>query len=405
MNKPSPANAAILDTVVLTQDSATAVTPRLPWSVAMAFAKPAYSKAQINRAGEILKSVEVASEDDLDFARAVLTNWRACHAYPINTFQATLRDKLERIDDDAIVAQRLKRASSIVVKLQRFDGMQLARMQDIGGLRAVVSTVGNLKRLEDAYRTAKFKHGLISSKDYVSEPKQDGYRSIHLIYRYENEKAIDYNGLSLELQLRTLLQHAWSTAVETMGTFLGQALKSGQGEDRWRSFFAKASAGFAATEGTSTGPQFSAMTKREIFLDVAEAEQKLGVLHMLTGMALAANQIAKRGSSGGAYHLIILNSDSRTVQLRAFSKDNLEAAAKAYSNIEESIRDNPRIDAVLVRAGNVIALKKAYPNYFLDTEAFSAHITRIIASAKRSMRHPAGKKARTAKRTGQKRLF
>lgn len=362
------------------------------------FVKPEYSKSQINRAGEILKSPSVINGDDHDFATAVLSNWRACHTYPINTFQMTLRHKLERIDDHVIVAQRLKRASSIILKLQRFEGMQLARMQDIGGLRAVVSTVEDLRELEAAYRSAKFKHKLISSKDYVSEPKQDGYRSIHLIYRYLNEsqKASPYNGLSIELQLRTVLQHAWSTAVETMGTFLGQALKSGQGEERWRKFFAIASAGFAAKEETPIAPQFAGMTKREIYQEVADAEQKLGVLHMLTGMAFAASEIAQKGGRRGAYHLIVLNSEQRTVEIRAFASGSLEEAAKAYASAEDSIRGNPRIDAVLVRAGNIIALKKAYPNYFLDTHLFSQHIEEIIQSAKRSRRRFS---------SAQKRLF
>ena len=48
-----------------------------------------------------------------------------------------------RLDKNAIVAQRMKRAPSISLKLQRFDGMRIACMQDIGGLRAIVSTVAN----------------------------------------------------------------------------------------------------------------------------------------------------------------------------------------------------------------------------------------------------------------------
>ena len=108
--------------------------------------------------------------------------------------------------------------------------MELARMQDIGGLRAIVRSVAVVKTLELAYKNSRFKHTPGSSKNYLDSPKPDGYRGVHLIYRYQNPIATEYNGLSLELQLRTHLQHAWATAVETMGTFLGQALKSGQGE-------------------------------------------------------------------------------------------------------------------------------------------------------------------------------
>jgi putative GTP pyrophosphokinase len=220
------------------------------------FVLPTFSRSQINRAGDILAIRVLSSEADSDWANQVLANWRGCHGYPMNTFQATLRSRLKGIDDDAIVAQRLKRAPSIISKLQRFHGMQLARMQDIGGLRAVVSSITRVKKLANRYTAGNFKHELISHKDYISEPKPDGYRSVHMIFRYHNDRAPQYNGLSLELQVRTKLQHAWATSVETMGTFLGQALKSGQGDDDWKKFFSAAGGALAVLEKTPAVPGY-----------------------------------------------------------------------------------------------------------------------------------------------------
>lgn len=221
----------------------------------MAHVVPRYSKGDVNRAGDILKAdapfltdgrINLLAIKQSHWADAVLANHRGSHTYPINTFQALLRQKLRRLDPEAIVAQRLKRTPSIKLKLQRFDGMKLSRMQDIGGLRAILSSMPKVRKLELEYRETRFAHQLVSSKDYIENPKSDGYRGIHLIYRYINEAVPHYNGLSLELQFRTRLQHAWATAVETMGTFLGQALKSGQGEVPWRKFFALASAALSA---------------------------------------------------------------------------------------------------------------------------------------------------------------
>jgi (p)ppGpp synthase/HD superfamily hydrolase len=112
----------------------------------MSWPIPQYSRKQVAKAGQILaENTDLPSSIDIleDWLQAytVLANWRACHGYPINTFQATLRQRLKKIDQDALVAQRLKRTPSILNKLQRFKGMNLARMQDIGGLRAVVSSV------------------------------------------------------------------------------------------------------------------------------------------------------------------------------------------------------------------------------------------------------------------------
>ncbi|MCE2970459.1 MAG: RelA/SpoT domain-containing protein [Burkholderiales bacterium] len=273
----------------------------------MAFAKPKYTKGEINRAGDILGERRKATAEDLDWAWRVLSNFRACHAYPINTFQALLRQKLKSIDPEALVAQRLKRAPSVLLKLKRFEDMELARMQDVGGLRAVVDSVPKVRHLEKAYRSASFQHQLVSSKDYIAEPKADGYRSVHLIYRYQNPRASDYQGLSLELQLRTRLQHAWATAVETMGTFLGQALKSGQGDANWRSFFSTASAAIAIVEACPPFPGYANLTAGQVYRQVADEELALHVLEKLNGFAIAADRISTL-SGQGAYHLVVLDS-------------------------------------------------------------------------------------------------
>jgi hypothetical protein len=259
--------------------------------------------------------------------------------------------------------------------------MKLAQMQDIGGLRAVVSSMTKLRKLEAAYRQASFKHELVSSKDYIESPKQDGYRSIHLIYRYSNSRAPDYEGLALELQLRTQLQHAWATAVETMGTFLGQALKSGKGEKEWREFFQVASAALANVEKCPPVPGFEHLKPDEIIARLALAEKKLQVLHKLSGFAIAADRITKERGQG-AYHLVILDSTARTVSIRPFPQTRLDDANRAYAQIEARAKDGETVEAVLVSAGPVDALRKAYPNYFLDTQAFVKEITRLIQGAK-----------------------
>lgn len=87
----------------------------------MVWPTPEFSRKQVTKAGEYLVKNDPASiafeKLDLDalvHAYEVLANWRACHGYPINTFQATLRNRLKKIDDGALVAQRLKRTPSII---------------------------------------------------------------------------------------------------------------------------------------------------------------------------------------------------------------------------------------------------------------------------------------------------
>lgn len=344
----------------------------------MPFVQPAFSKSQVNKAGSILVASDERPQSDRAWADAVLANWRACHGYPMNTFQATLRSKLKRIDNDAIVAQRLKRAPSIILKLKRFPQMSLARMQDIGGLRAVLLDASKARATEAAYKSARFSHDLVNSKNYIDEPKKDGYRGIHLIYRYSNSQAQAYDGLCLELQLRTRLQHAWATAVETMGTFLDQALKSGQGDAKWRQFFACASAALALREGTAAVPGFEDCSSRDLAGQLTSLEGRLHVLATLRGFAIATAHITRERGQG-AYHLITLNSQEKTVHIKPYPVGELERANLDYAEMEGRARNGEPIEAVLVAAGPVDTLRKAYPNYFLDTNVFVREIRRAMS--------------------------
>lgn len=366
----------------------------------MVFPKPEHSRGQVNKAGGILRAYAQSTEpvpieqlDEWNWAYEVLANWRACHNYPINTFQATLRSRLKAIDKEATVAQRLKRFPSIVLKLQRFEGMQLARMQDIGGIRAILGSMRKVRRLERVYRARKLQHELISSKDYIAEPKTDGYRGIHLIYRYRNPKVASYDGLLLELQLRTRLQHAWATAVETMGTFLGQALKSGQGDGQWRSFFEVAGSAIAHLENSPPVPGYETLSRNETFERVAEREAQLRVLEKLRGFSIATEKITTEKGQG-SFHLVVLNSFDKSVSIRPYGMTRLEEANAAYAEVEKQAQSGEPVEAVLVSAGPVEALKKAYPNYFLDTNEFIMQIERVVEEVK----HPPSGEIRRQRR-------
>ena len=121
--------------------------------------------------------------------------------------------------------------------MRRFDRMNLARMQDLGGCRAVVNSVEKVRALVGLYEKSPIKHKLVGQDDYIAHPQASGYRGIHLVYRYYSDRSPTYNGLQIKLQLRSPLQHAWATAVETVVTFLRQALKASQGHADWLRFF------------------------------------------------------------------------------------------------------------------------------------------------------------------------
>jgi ppGpp synthetase/RelA/SpoT-type nucleotidyltranferase len=107
--------------------------------------------------------------------------------------------------------------------------MSLARMQDIGGCRAIFPTVEDVYTCQKNMLASRMQHNPPKNhKDYIESPKESGYRGIHIVYEFtsKSQKYATYNGMLVEVQLRTVVQHAWATAVETVGIFTGESLKS-----------------------------------------------------------------------------------------------------------------------------------------------------------------------------------
>ena len=345
----------------------------------MKYPLPCFSRSQVKKAGRILCG---KTEGDLHWAYEVLSNWRSCHGYPLNTFQATLRDKLKQIDPNALVAQRLKRTPSIVRKLIREPVTKLSTMQDIGGLRAVVKDVPAVERLVDEYRKSRFQHKLLKVRDYISSPKSSGYRSVHLIYRYKNVKRPEYDGLHVELQVRTRMQHNWATAVETAEVFLKKPLKASEGPQPWLDFFTVCGAAFAGLENRPLVPGYEGHTKKEIYRLCADAADELKVDKVLSGFAAVVDNVEPHRKAE-AFHLVVLDTDKEQVTIKPFSEANLQKANDEYAALEREVRGDEARQVVLVSAGPIGNLKKAYPNYFLDAHDFLSRLDRVKGLARK----------------------
>lgn len=90
-------------------------------------------------------------------ALKIIDNWRSAHAYPLHVFYMNLREKAGS-RDDILVAERPKRLKSIVGKLQRENGMQLYRMQDLGGCRMVLPTLNEVYEFSEKFQTSRIRH-------------------------------------------------------------------------------------------------------------------------------------------------------------------------------------------------------------------------------------------------------
>jgi hypothetical protein len=296
--------------------------------------------------------------------------------------QVTLRRLARRQDANALVAQRIKRLSSISHKLERFPTMKLSQMQDIGGCRAVLASVTKAEAIRDAYgdrSLLRHRHHFVREVDYIQEPKASGYRGIHLIFRYQSDRKQTYNGLQIEIQLRSKLQHAWATAVETVGTFLEQALKSSQGSDQWLRFFSLMGSALTIREKRPLVPGTPA-TEAHLKTELRNVTEELNVQERLTWYGRAVTIFDNASTVPNAfYYLLKLQPKKGTVTVSEFTKAQLDKASAEYLEVERSLADEAGSEAVLVSVESVEALRRAYPNYFLDTKVFLAAVEEAIA--------------------------
>ena len=349
-----------------------------------------YSGKQVTRAGELLLKANI-DKTEFESSMDVLSYWRFSYETPLTEAFEILRDITLKIDKTAIFAKRLKRYVSIVNKLRRFKNMNLRNMQDIGGCRAIVP---NLKKLNKVVRElrkrSEFKNskGTITRfKDYIINPKPDGYRGYHLIGQFNDEYG---KKKDIEIQIRTSLQHDWATALEIVDLFTGQALKSNQGDNNWKEFFANVSKQFAVMENIHLFNNFNHDKKFEAYLkelstndDAIESciitqkySKKLDVVKKFNAFTQSLNIVdgkLEKNSMDG-YVLVEVDTNKSTVTTSFYKHEDNNEAEKMYIEAEKRAKETRNLVIALVSTTAVGGIKEAYPNYFADSTDFLKHL-------------------------------
>lgn len=331
-----------------------------------------YPKSEIDRQASSLipwwNDKGEPANDDIGKAYAVIQNWRNSHALPLLTFRMGLTKRARKVEQNVIIAQRLKRFVSILNKLSREPTMKISQMQDLGGCRAIFHRIDSVIKVADFYREAPYaSESGLKCYDYIQSPKPDGYRGIHVVGRYRArvEKNEIWNGQRVEIQLRSQLQHAFATAVETATTFTQSQLKSGGGEIKWRRFFALTSSAIAVREGCPIVPDTPERVD-DLVGELRELTRELKVRQLLKGWTDAVKTLPKSTIDKASWLLLVLDIEGKTIKVTGFT--DRKKAGKELSAIE---RDTAaQVDAVLVWVSSINKLKSAYPNYYADTAAF-----------------------------------
>ncbi|RCW45644.1 GTP pyrophosphokinase [Paenibacillus prosopidis] len=111
------------------------------------------------------------------------------------------------------VTGRVKRISSILEKAKRLNvpADQLdTGIEDIAGIRIMCQFVDDIHRVASLIRSRK-DLSLVYEKDYITNFKDSGYRSYHMIVEYPVQTALGYKIVLAEIQIRTLAMNFWAT--------------------------------------------------------------------------------------------------------------------------------------------------------------------------------------------------
>ena len=113
------------------------------------------------------------------------------------------------------IKTRLKSTESIIKKLVRrnfpltVDSIE-ANLNDIAGVRVVCSFLEDIYLLADCL-LQQDDVKLIQVKDYIKNPKPNGYRSLHLIIEIPIFLKDEKKDMRVEVQLRTIAMDFWAS--------------------------------------------------------------------------------------------------------------------------------------------------------------------------------------------------
>lgn len=106
---------------------------------------------------------------------------------------------------------RIKKPKSMIKKLEKLGldtdcDTAMREMHDAIGVRIVCSFIDDVYEISN-WLEEQSEYEVIQVKDYIAYPKPNGYRSLHLILRFNGEIA---NGIMAEVQLRTIATDFWA---------------------------------------------------------------------------------------------------------------------------------------------------------------------------------------------------
>lgn len=343
-------------------------------------------QAVANAANDLRKYHLEPKSSQFKDAKRKISEWRSYHSYPMSFLLRVIKALLKKNNVKAtVLCQRLKRMPSIEGKILARPRMNASNMQDVAGIRIVLSKISDVYTVFDLLNTLNKPNDLNKSKtkcfeivqnkthDYIKSPKADGYRSIHVVFKYECKSInrLVSSGKLIEVQIRTQLQHDWGTTVESLGIINKEMYKRGAGNKEILRFFALVSYLFAMREGCPVPEIEKPKTRLKILKELKTIDKKYSIINKLE--VNKVDRILGNSSTDPFFYLLTLadgKNNKKFLEVKYLSKDKKKFAEWLYENAEDEGKLEYKKSVLLLNTISYSDLELAYPNYFLKADTF-----------------------------------
>lgn len=172
---------------------------------------------QAEKIAELLENDGFFKIRDRFLASQRLMSCYRCAILEVETKFKVLNEQLSLLHERnpiESISSRLKSPESIYDKLHR-RSMNMSienieeKLYDVAGVRVVCSFIDDIYMLADCLLSQDDVR-LIKMKDYIKEPKPNGYRSLHLIIEIPIFLTDEKKMMKVEVQLRTVAMELWA---------------------------------------------------------------------------------------------------------------------------------------------------------------------------------------------------
>jgi ppGpp synthetase/RelA/SpoT-type nucleotidyltranferase len=323
-----------------------------------------YSRTKIDKAGDRLAKGTSKNADEYLDSEIIFDEYRKIFIEPLTEITLKLHSWLIEFKCDFYIAERLKRKPQILRKLRRFSA-RLTQLQDIGGVRVIFDD-NNLIDQFIIFIKEKISKGhffkIERKTDYREKGRDDsGYRAVHLI--------LSRNDVTIELQLRSQIQHNWAERIERTSVIYGHYLKELDGEQIVLDYFKLLSDVFHEIECGRKPSNEMIEYLEKIRIKSEEAiliSDTRNVFNSNVNETFIKSMIGRDALLKGKFHnwLIVFNWKEGRFENWQVVEGKSDDAIKMYSELEKKWNAEDGYEVVMIGSSDVSMIRKTHSHYF-----------------------------------------